>query len=348
MRSNACGELYTPDEIARAAGVPVSRVNAALEGLDGYVPHADAVRLGRLLLGSSTGTTADAPPLFASAERPRSTPGAPLAISGGLHAGLLAIGLIAATRGVAATDPAVRLDPPRRPTANLVFLALPGPGGGGGGGGPLQRTPPPKAMREGRGALSSPLPKREPPPPIESAPPQHLPEPKRPALDAEPLPVLAAPVVAAPADSRSRAGALEQTTAKSDSRGPGKGGGVGSGAGTGIGEGDGAGLGPGTGGGTGGGPYRPGSGIDAPKLLREVKADYTEEARRRNLAGDVVLEIVVRSDGSVGDVKITQGLGGGLDQRAVQAVRQWQFAPGRRLGRPVDVVVEVAVEFTLR
>jgi TonB family protein len=79
-----------------------------------------------------------------------------------------------------------------------------------------------------------------------------------------------------------------------------------------------------------------------------VKPDYTEEARRRGLSGEVVLEIVVRSDGRVGAVKVLQGLGSGLDERAVNAVRQWKFTPARRQGTPVDVMVEVAVEFRLR
>jgi periplasmic protein TonB len=47
-------------------------------------------------------------------------------------------------------------------------------------------------------------------------------------------------------------------------------------------------------------------------------------------------------------VRVMRGLGGGLDERAVQAVRQWRFTPARRLGTPVDVMVEVAVEFRLR
>ncbi len=68
----------------------------------------------------------------------------------------------------------------------------------------------------------------------------------------------------------------------------------------------------------------------------------------RRLAGEVVLEIVVRRDGSVGDLKVIKGLGGGLNERAVQAVRQWRFSPARRQGTPVDVIVEVAVEFRLR
>jgi protein TonB len=79
-----------------------------------------------------------------------------------------------------------------------------------------------------------------------------------------------------------------------------------------------------------------------------VKPQYTEEARRRGIEGDVVLEIVVRADGSVGQVTVMQRLGAGLDQRAIEAVRQWRFSPARRFGTPVDVLVEVAVEFKLR
>ena len=61
-----------------------------------------------------------------------------------------------------------------------------------------------------------------------------------------------------------------------------------------------------------------------------------------------VIGIVIRSDGSVGDVKVLRGLGFGLDDRAVAAVRNWKFSPARRLGTPVDVIVEVEVEFSLR
>jgi TonB family protein len=117
-------------------------------------------------------------------------------------------------------------------------------------------------------------------------------------------------------------------------------------------NGTGAGLGPGfdegTGGGEGGGPFRPGSGIDPPRLLREVKAQYTEDARRQGVTGGVVLEIVVRHDGTVGEVTVLQGLGHGLDERAIAAVRSWQFSPARRKGQPVAVVVEVEVDFSLR
>ena len=140
----------------------------------------------------------------------------------------------------------------------------------------------------------------------------------------------------------------QQVRTDTSSLGAGVGGGTGTGRGTGDGEGVGTGIGPGAGGGTGGGPYRAGSGVEPPRLLREVKAQYTDEARRRGITGNVLLEIVINRDGTVGDVSIRRGLGAGLDQRAIDAVRQWSFAPARRLGAPVDVIVEVAVEFMLR
>jgi periplasmic protein TonB len=335
-------DCYSPREIAVAAGVPEQQVVAALGGTRRYVLREEAVRLGRALhqLHRSEGSVFA---MFVNGPKARPA-GLPLAISSTLHAGVFAAALFLTTAGLtpaAATAVNTRFD-----SIPLVFVALPGPGGGGGGGGLQQKPPPPKAEREGRRAISSPLPLRRPPKPIEPvpAPPEPRPEP----LKAEHLPIVVAPIIAMPADARSRSGILEQTTAENDSRGSGTGGGAGSGSGTGIGEGEGTGVGRGSGGGTGGGVYRPGSGIEPPKLLHEVKPDYTEDARVRRLEGEVVMEIVVRRDGSVGDVRILRGLGGGLNERAVQAVRQWRFSPARRLGSPVDVLVEVSVEFKVR
>jgi TonB family protein len=344
--SRASAQYYSPREIARAAGVAESQVVAALGGASGYVSHENAVRIGRALRRSPNRATAHTAifSIFSSGHQPMGTTGVSLALSSTLHAGIFAAAVFIAALGLGpagATAALARPEPMR-----LIFLAAPGPGGGGGGGGALQKAPPPKAEREGRRAMSSPLPARQPPKPIEPAPPPPEPEPE--PLRAEALPLVVAPLIAVAADSRSRIGALEETAAEDDSRGPGTAGGTGAGTGTGIGEGEGAGVGPGSGGGAGGGVYRPGSGIEPPRLLREVKPDYTEEARVRRLAGDVILEIVVRRDGSVGDLKIVKGLGGGLNERAVQAVRQWRFSPARRQGTPVDVAVEVAVEFRLR
>jgi TonB family protein len=192
--------------------------------------------------------------------------------------------------------------------------------------------------------VSSPVPAREPAPVVVPAP--KPPEPK--ALPSEPLPQVVAPVVPVPGNREDRAGVLADARAEQESRGSGTGGGAGTGHGTGIGEGDGSGIGQGSGGGTGGGPYRPGSGVEPPVVLHEVRPTYTDEARARGLTGEVVLEVIVRRDGTVGAMRVLSGLGSGLDERAMAAVRQWRFAPARRLGTPVDVLVEVAVEFRLR
>jgi TonB family protein len=157
-----------------------------------------------------------------------------------------------------------------------------------------------------------------------------------------------APVASIAADPADRVGVPNDTPSPAASHGPGSGGGVGSGKGAGIGEGDGGGIGPGSGGGTGGGPYRPGSGVLPPQLVREIRANYTDDARRRGVEGDVMLEIVVRRDGSVGNVRVLQSLGSGREQKAIEAVRQWRFTPATRYGTPVDVIVEVAVGFKLR
>jgi periplasmic protein TonB len=352
MRSASAHDSYTPREIAQAAGVPEAAVLAALGHTAALVPHAEAVHLGRMLVRRAaigvTGTRrAPLFGMFSDTTTPTRSTGMPLVLSSTLHASLIALAVFLATFNLTPRAASLRPDDRRADPMRLVFIATPGPGGGGGGGGRLEKGPPPAALREGRHALSSPIPRRREPPPIRpvEVPREPLPAP---VLKAEPLPVVVAPIVAAPADTRDRIGVLAQSTADRDSRGSGSGGGTGTGKGTGIGEGDGSGIGPGSAGGTGGGPYRPGSGIEPPQLLREVKADYTEAARRGGVAGDVVLEIVVRRDGSVGDVKILQGLAGGLNDRAVQAVRQWRFTAARRQGVPVDVIVEVAVEFKLR
>lgn len=362
MPSNQSADVYSPREIALAAGVSEAQVVAALGGAARFVGHAEAVRIGRGVLAEAERRQAqDAPnvsrgalaapnlfSIFTAAPSERPARGIPLALSSTLHAGIVAAAIFIATFGLTPAAETLKDDTPRVEPMRLIFIATPGPGGGGGGGGLLQKRPPPKAEREGRRAMSSPIPLRQPPKPIVPTPAPPEPEPEPEPLKSERLPTIVAPIVVAPADARTRIGALEETTAANDSHGPGSGGGVGAGSGTGLGEGDGPGIGPGSGGGTGGGPYRPGSGIEPPGLLREVKADYTEDARRRGIVGSVVLEIVVRRDGSVGDVKLLQGLSGGLNDKAVHAVRQWRFAPARRRGSPVDVVVEVAVEFKLR
>jgi TonB family protein len=361
MSITATAEVFSAQEIARAAGVSVREVRRLLEAgqigtVDGaFVGQAEAVRAVQRL---RIGVTAEPRALFAPPAAPVRSAGRGLLATSALHGGLLAALVIATTLGLKSE----MLEQPPDNTARLVFLATKGPGGGGGGGGLRQPAPPPRAQMKGPSALRSPVPPPRPitsrkpdpkverplTPPVRPAPvPQPVEPPPPPPAKPEPMPQVVAPVVASAADPRDRAGVLDSTS-DANSQGPGSGGGAGTGQGTGMGEGEGSGIGPGSGGGIGGGPYRPGAGITPPSLLREVKPEYTDDARRRSVEGDVVLEIVVRRDGSVGSVKVMQSLGSGLDQRAVDAVRQWRFSPARRHGTPVDVVVEVAVEFKLR
>jgi TonB family protein len=134
------------------------------------------------------------------------------------------------------------------------------------------------------------------------------------------------------------------------SQGSGSGGGAGTGSGTGIGSGQGSGLGPGFGGGTGGGAYRPGNGVQLPRVLREVKPEYTSEAMRARIQGIVWLECVVQPNGVCTDIQVVRSLDPtfGLDQKAVAAASQWRFAPGTRFGEPVPVLVTIELTFTIR
>jgi TonB family protein len=134
------------------------------------------------------------------------------------------------------------------------------------------------------------------------------------------------------------------------SQGSGVGGGAGTGSGTGIGPGSGSGLGPGSGGGTGGGVYRPGNGVSVPRVIREVRPNYTSDAMRAKVQGVVMLECVVRPDGSVTDIQVIRSLDPtfGLDQEAIKAAKQWRFTPGTRMGEPVPVLISIELTFTLR
>jgi TonB family protein len=96
--------------------------------------------------------------------------------------------------------------------------------------------------------------------------------------------------------------------------------------------------------------YKPGTGVSLPQVVKQVKAGYTKEAMAQMIEGVVVLDVVVLSDGTVGDVTVTQSLDAvyGLDQEAMKAMKQWQFKPGMKDGKAVAVRVAVTMNFTLR
>lgn len=91
-------------------------------------------------------------------------------------------------------------------------------------------------------------------------------------------------------------------------------------------------------------------GVTAPQVVRQVRAQYTSEAMSQMIEGEVILEVVINSDGKVGDVTVKQSLDKiyGLDDSAVKAMKQWEFKPGTRDGKPVNVRVEVRMKFTLK
>jgi TonB family protein len=94
---------------------------------------------------------------------------------------------------------------------------------------------------------------------------------------------------------------------------------------------------------------RPGNGVTIPRVIREIKPQYTAEAMRAKIQGIVLLECVVKTDGTVGDVIVLRSLDTtyGLDQEAIKAAKQWVFAPGTRSGEPVPVIVTIELTFTL-
>jgi len=97
------------------------------------------------------------------------------------------------------------------------------------------------------------------------------------------------------------------------------------------------------------GVVRPGNGVTIPKIVREVKPDYTPAALRAKISGSVQLECVVGVDGATHDCRVTRSLDQqfGLDQAALKAAAQWRFEPGARDGVPVPVMVSIELGFYL-
>ena len=91
-------------------------------------------------------------------------------------------------------------------------------------------------------------------------------------------------------------------------------------------------------------------GVTLPKVVSEVKAQYTPEAMQARIEGTLIMTAVVRTDGTPDDIEITKSLDTeyGLDNQGVAALRQWRFEPGLKDGKPVPVRVTVEMRFTLR
>src|SRR3954462_6706008 len=131
------------------------------------------------------------------------------------------------------------------------------------------------------------------------------------------------------------------------SNGTGSGSGIGEGSGGGIGKGKGPGFGPGEGGGTGGGIFRVGAGVSPPRVIYQPEPEFSEEARKAKFQGICTLALVVGADGRPSQIRVQSSLGMGLDEKAIEAVRNWKFEPAMKDGHPVPVAIAVEVDFHL-
>ena len=107
------------------------------------------------------------------------------------------------------------------------------------------------------------------------------------------------------------------------------------------------GIGDGPGGPNGISVGRPGHPLIAPVLIYKVDPEFSEEARKAKYSGYVVLAIEVDTDGRPRAFRVIQGAGLGLEQKAIEAVKQWRFKPGYQDGKPVVTAAQVEVTFRL-
>lgn len=223
------------------------------------------------------------------------------------------------------------------PLAPLPAPAMKQRAGGGGGGGRNEPNPPSRG-RLPRAELRLPL--------IDPNP--HPPKIDQPSLPVEPT-LMAQPELLPQMD---RSLQLGDPTSISmiPSTGPGSHGGMGTGSEGGVGPGRGPGYGPGEGGGTGGGRFQVGGGNirSRPQILNSPRPDWTEEARRNRIQGQVLLSATFGADGRVRDIRVIRGLGYGLDEKAIEAAKLIKFIPARDLnGRPIDYRMTIRVDFRL-
>jgi protein TonB len=93
-----------------------------------------------------------------------------------------------------------------------------------------------------------------------------------------------------------------------------------------------------------------GNGVSSPEVRKEVKPKYNRKAQVAGIQGVVKLQAAVLPDGKIGAVQVVQSLDTkyGLDQEAVKAMKKWVFKPGMEDGKPVKVVIEVEMTFSLK
>jgi periplasmic protein TonB len=143
-------------------------------------------------------------------------------------------------------------------------------------------------------------------------------------------------------------GVKNSANVKLASNGQGGGSGMGTGFGGGLGSGTGNGWGPGSGGNAGGGLYRIGGSVSSPVVIRSVEAEFSDEARRAKYQGVCLISIIVDAQGNPQNPRVVRALGMGLDEKAIEAIKQYKFRPAMKDGKtPVPVQLTVEVNFRL-
>jgi protein TonB len=98
------------------------------------------------------------------------------------------------------------------------------------------------------------------------------------------------------------------------------------------------------------GVLRQGPGVTSPKLVAPERPDYPAEVLRRGVEGSVLMEAVVLTDGTIGEVRVLRSVDRkyGLDEACVATLKKWRFSPGEKDGVPVPVLVDVEMSFALK
>ena len=228
------------------------------------------------------------------------------------------------------------------------------PGGGGGGG--RQEATPASAGKLPQASLDVP---------------QILPpDPKPPVVKNPSLPVAAtvnADPLLVPPDARVLPYGVRNGQTTTPSSGPGTGNGIGTGTGTGVGPGEGNGVGPGRGGNIGGGDFHAGGGgpggggggtdynkvfsgkdvTSKARVLSKPEPQYTEEARKNQIVGTVLLQAVFSASGEVTQIRALRPLPYGLTEKAIAAARMIKFVPAMKDGHAVSMYMHLEYNFNL-
>jgi TonB family protein len=83
--------------------------------------------------------------------------------------------------------------------------------------------------------------------------------------------------------------------------------------------------------------------VTPPHVLTHPEAVYTDEARKRGVQGSVIVQAYFDADGTITVLKVVNGLGYGLDESALAALKDWRFARALQNGLPVSAVAEIEV-----